>query len=63
VRLGAVNGAPQYPLRSISSLLGLDGVVKREEFPVQNKPTFKNFAVPAWLKYKQSVEGVFRIKS
>lgn len=62
VRLGVANGASQSPLKSISTLLGLDGAVKREEISVQNKPIAKDFAVPAWLKFKQNVEVVFRIK-
>lgn len=63
VRLGAVNAASQLPLKSVSSLLGLDGAVKREELSVQNKPLAKDFAVPAWLKFKLNVDVVFRIKS
>lgn len=63
VRLGAANGVSQSPLKSISTLLGLDGAVKREELPVQYKPIAKDFAVPVWLKFKQNVEVVFRIKS
>lgn len=62
VRLGAANGVSQLPLKNISTLLGLDGIVKREELPVQNKPIAKDFAVPVWLKFKQNVEVVFRIK-
>ncbi|MBR7745092.1 SIMPL domain-containing protein [Undibacterium baiyunense] len=62
VRLGVANGDSQSPLKSISTLLGLDGAVKREEISVQNKPITKDFAVPAWLKFKQNVEVVFRIK-
>lgn len=62
VRLGAANGVSQSPLKSISTLLGLDGAVKREEMPVQSKPIAKDFAVPVWLKFKQNVEVVFRIK-
>lgn len=62
VRLGNASAASQSPLKSISTLLGLDGVVKREEALIQNKPIARDFAVPAWLKYKQSVDVVFRIR-
>ncbi len=62
VRLGNVSAVSQSPLKSISTLLGLDGVVKREEALIQNKPITRDFAVPAWLKYKQNVDVVFRIK-
>lgn len=62
VRLSNVSAVSQSPLKSISTLLGLDGVVKREEALIQNKPIARDFAVPAWLKYKQNVDVVFRIK-
>lgn len=62
VRVGVANGVSQSPLKSISTLLGLEGAVKREEISVQNKLIAKDFAVPAWLKFKQNVEVVFRIK-
>jgi uncharacterized protein YggE len=62
VRLGVAFGASQSPLKSISTLLGFDGAVKREEISVQNKPIAKDFAVPVWLKFKHNVEVVFRIK-
>lgn len=62
VRLGVANAASQSSLKSVSSLLGLDGAIKREEQLVQNKPIAKDFAVPAWLKFKQNVDVVFRIK-
>ncbi len=63
VRLGSVGAVSQSPLKSIATLLGLDGVVKREEQVVPHKPIAKDFAVPAWLKYKQNVDVVFKIKS
>ncbi len=62
VSLGNVSAVSQSPLKSISTLLGLDGMVKREEALIQNKPITRDFAVPAWLKYKQNVDVVFRIK-
>lgn len=62
VRVGVANGVSQSPLKSISTLLGLEGAVKREEISVQNKPIAKDFNVPAWLKFKQNVDVVFRIK-
>ncbi|MFC0352130.1 SIMPL domain-containing protein [Undibacterium danionis] len=62
VRLGIVGAVSQSPLKSISTLLGLDGAIKREEQAVQHKPTTKDFYVPTWLKYKQNVDVVFRIK-
>lgn len=62
VRVGVANGVSQSPLKSISTLLGLEGAVKREEISVQNKPIAKDFNVPAWLKFKQNVGVVFRIK-
>lgn len=62
VRLGVANGASQSPLKSVSTLLGLDGSVQREEIAIENKPIAKEFTVPMWLKFKQNVEVVFRIK-
>jgi uncharacterized protein YggE len=63
VRLGTVGAVSQSPLKNISTLLGLDGSFKREEQVVQHKPTTKDFYVPTWLKFKQNVDVVFRIKS
>ncbi|MFZ6801899.1 SIMPL domain-containing protein [Undibacterium sp. Di24W] len=62
VRLGPANAASQSPLKSVSTILGMDGVVKREEQIVQNKPISRDLAVPTLLKFKQSVDVVFRIK-
>ncbi len=63
VRVGTVSAVSQSPLKSISTLLGLDGALKREEQTSQHKPTTKDFYIPTWLKFKQNVDVVFRIKS
>lgn len=62
VRLGGASGISQSPLKEIASLIGLDGVTKYQGDTVEVKPQTKDFSVPAYLKYKQTVNVVFKIK-
>ncbi len=62
VRLGGASGISQSPLKEIASLIGLDGVTKYQSDTVEVKPQTKDFSVPAYLKYKQTVNVVFKIK-
>ncbi|MBI3711870.1 MAG: SIMPL domain-containing protein [Burkholderiales bacterium] len=62
VRLGNAGAISQAPIKSIASLIGLDGETKYESTFVEVKPQTRDFSMPAYLKYQQTVNVVFKIK-
>lgn len=63
VRLGNASAISQAPIKSVASLIGLDGETKYENTFVEVKPQTRDFSMPAYLKYQQTVNVVFKIKS
>ncbi len=62
LKLGAPTGMSQSVLSSLSSDLGLSGQVKMDVPKIENKPTTRDFSIPAQLKYQQSVNVIFKLK-
>lgn len=62
VRLGSPSAISQVPIKNVATLMGLDGETKLEEALADFKPQTRDFSLPAYLKYHQKVNVIFKIK-
>lgn len=62
VRLGAASAIAQVPLKTVSSLIGLEGSRPGAANGEINQPTTRDLALPHALRYQQNLDVIFRIK-